>query len=220
MNFSYALGGWVTRVSSRGNAYSYWTPPVSRIPDAYLDCVIYLYPSEQDAEQGARIGGSGFLVAVPIEEIGIAHVYAVTNKHVIEQGNCVVRLRTKDGKNEIAPTNERAWIFHPDGDDLVVLPFRFNWRSVKFNYVMTDSFLSKKIVSTFNIGPGDEAFAIGRFVNHEGRQQNLPTARFGCIAQMPLEPIKQDTGFEQESFLVEALGVWSRDEVVRVDLER
>lgn len=50
-------------------------------------------------------------------------------------------------------------------------------------------------------------FVVGRFVNAEGRQKNLPTLRFGNIAQSPQEKIKQDRvfgSFEQESYLVEA----------------
>jgi hypothetical protein len=43
-------------------------------------------------------------------------------------------------------------------------------------------------------------------VNHEGKQRNLPSARFGNIAQMPGEPIEFD-GLSQESFLVEARSV-------------
>jgi hypothetical protein len=59
----------------------------------------------------------------------------------------------------------------------------------------------------YQIGPGDEVFTVGRFINHEGRQQNLPTARFGNIAQLPWEPVMQDTGHKQESFLVEARSI-------------
>lgn len=35
----------------------------------------------------------------------------------------------------------------------------------------------------------------------------MPTVRFGCLAQMPIEPIRQQSGFEQESFLVEARSI-------------
>ena len=58
-----------------------------------------------------------------------------------------------------------------------------------------------------NIGPGDECFVVGRFVNHEGKQKNLPTVRFGCISQMADEPILQNCGYKQQSFLVEAKSI-------------
>jgi len=180
-----------------------------RIRDAYLDCTIYLYASEPDAEAGARTGGSGFLVGIPTVDLpsNVWISYAVTNKHVVENGNSVVRLRTKDGKHLIMSIDERAWVFHPNGDDLAVCLIQFDWQTVRYNFVPRDVLLDKRISAHFNIGPGDDTFVIGRFINHEGRQQNLPTVRFGTIAQMPLEPVKQDSGFEQESFLVESRSI-------------
>jgi hypothetical protein len=177
-----------------------------RIDDDYLDCTIYLYPSERDAEAGTRSGGSGFLVGILTEDlpINVWIIYAVTNKHVVEGGNSVVRLRTKDGVHSVKPIDERAWMYHPDGDDLAVCSIEFDWGAIKSSFIARDAFLDKVRATRFNIGAGDEAFVVGRFINHEGRQQNLPTARFGCIAQMPIEPVKQPgTGFDQESFLVE-----------------
>jgi hypothetical protein len=196
-------------MSSSGHRFAYWMPPVPRIRDAYLDCAIYLYASESDADAGARSGGSGFLVGIPTTDLpgNVWIIYAVTNKHVIEGGNSVVRLRTKSGKHSIMPIDERAWMFHQDGDDLSVCLIRFDWQSVQFNFVPRNVFLDNDTVIRYNIGPGDETFVVGRFINHEGRQQNLPTARFGCISQMPHEPVKQNTGFEQESFLVEARSI-------------
>jgi hypothetical protein len=83
----------------------------------------------------------------------------------------------------------------------------FDPKAYKFNFVPRADFMDSNIVAEMKIGPGDDSFLVGRFINHEGRQQNLPTVRFGCIAQMPSEPIVQDDGFEQESFLVEARSI-------------
>jgi hypothetical protein len=200
------LGRWIT---PRGGAGSYWMPSMPRIPDAYLDCVIYLYGSEADAEDGLKTGGSGFLVGIPTTDLqsNVVLLYAVTNKHVVEPGNLVIRLRTKNGKHAVIPTEPNAWSFHEEGDDLAVCLISFDWQSMQYNYVPINSFLTKEIIKKFNIGPGDEAFVVGRFVNHEGKQYNLPTARFGCVAQLPWEPVRQDTGFMQESFLVEARSI-------------
>ena len=44
---------------------------------------------------------------------------------------------------------------------------------------------------------------VGRFINHEGRQQNTPSVRFGNIAMMPKEKIVLKDGHLQECFLVE-----------------
>jgi hypothetical protein len=207
--FSERLGGLVTSVPSHGDQFSYWMPPMARIRDAFLDCAIYLYGSEADAEDGKRTGGSGFLVGVKATDpsINLVVLYAVTNKHVIERGNTVIRMNKKDGRKAINPTDERAWAYHKNGDDLAICQILFDPLIYKSRHVLTTDFIDNIIIDEMNIGPGDDVFVIGRFINHEGKQRNLPTARFGCIAQMPWEPIKQDTGFEQESFLVEARSI-------------
>ena len=66
--------------------------------------------------------------------------------------------------------------------------------------------MAKHDLMTQGVGIGDDVFVVGRFINHEGRQKNSPTARFGCIAQMPNEPVKVDN-FDQECFLVEARSI-------------
>jgi len=43
---------------------------------------------------------------------------------------------------------------------------------------------------------------MGRFVNAEGRLRNVPTLRFGTIAQIPIEKVDG-----QVSFLVEARSI-------------
>jgi hypothetical protein len=134
-------------------------------------------------------------------------LYFVTNKHVITGGSTTIRMKTKDGRNDILPTDERAWVFHPSGDDLAICQVFLDPRQYKFSYIDRTCFIDKSIVQSMNIGPGDEAFVVGRFINHEGKQQNTPSVRFGCVAQMPGEPVRQDTGFEQESFLVESRSI-------------
>lgn len=65
-------------------------------------------------------------------------------------------------------------------------------------------FLTKERLQEHNIGPGDDVFMVGRFVNYDGRQRNLPTVRFGSISMMPWEPVTHPTrGIVQESYLVE-----------------
>jgi hypothetical protein len=42
---------------------------------------------------------------------------------------------------------------------------------------------------------------LGRYVDHDGVQRNAPTARFGHVAMLPFEPIRQpESGLLQESF--------------------
>lgn len=191
-----------------------------RIADAFLDCVFYLYPDDVAAEDGERAGGSGFLIGIPAKEPGTNndvanwwHIYAITNAHVIDANNCTIRLNDQSGKKILYPTSKTEWRLHPDGDDVAICPISDLSQAVyKFNFVPFSAFLTNEIMTQWAIGLGDDCFMVGRFINHEGRQRNLPSVRFGNIGQMPHEKIRQKfRKFDQESFLVEcrAIGGYS-----------
>ena len=178
------------------------------IEPEYLNCSVYLYPSEAEAEDGAKIGGSGFLLSIPLlNEMrygrGITHNLGcvVTNKHVIDAGNKTVRLNTKDGNKVPIPLDGAEWFEHSTSD-IAICPIQLDIDH-EFSSVSVSALLTDKIISDFDIGPGDDVFMIGRFVNHEGKQKNTPSLRFGNIAQMPFEPIHSVGLPPQESFLVE-----------------
>lgn len=178
-----------------------------RIGDQFLDCVIYLYPTVDAANAGMAVGGTGFLVGIPYKRAkGYSHRYAVTNSHVIRRGSPIVRLNTRDGKFDVLDIDPQAWIHHPDGDDVAVCPLSLPAEFYRYKMLPADKiFITKEIIGQRDIGPGDEAFFVGRFITHEGRQRNLPSARFGNIAMMPDERVRNyRTGLDQESFLVEA----------------
>jgi hypothetical protein len=208
-NQSSKLGSMVPRLSSRGNVFYVWEPEMPRIRDAFLDCVIYLYPDAKSADEGERIGGSGFLVGISSQGLqkNFWFLYAVTNKHVVTNGATTIRFSTRLGEKEIFETDERSWVHHPDGDDVSACLVSFDPKVIKFNFVRNTEFLDSFTIKSLDVGIGDDVFVVGRFISHEGKQQNNPTARFGCIAQMPWEPIIQDDGFQQESFLVEARSI-------------
>jgi hypothetical protein len=176
-----------------------------------LDCVVYLYPSEAEAEaeDGSRIGGSGFLVGIYLNPP--FNTYAlrvlVTNKHIVDNGNMVARINTLDGGKAIIAMDEENWIFSATGDDLGICPIKVNPAVHKHNYVPTWTFVTKKLLGEFDVGPGDDVFFVGRFIDREGRQQNLPSARFGNISQMPIEPVILEGGVKQDSFMIEARSI-------------
>lgn len=199
-------GGYESRCSSDGHIFYVWKPPVPRIEDQVLDCVIYLYPSVGDAEAGQRAGGTGFLVAVPSETSESRfYMYAVTNSHVIREGRSpVIRLNTKDGNKAVLELAQEQWVHHQDGDDIAVCPFALaNPNHYAYKVVPRSQFLTKELAQQHNVGAGDDVFMVGRFVSHEGRQRNTPIVRFGNISMMPWEPIEHARGIEQESFLLE-----------------
>jgi hypothetical protein len=200
-------GSWVTRYSVPGGIpVQIWERSVPRISDQLTDCAVYIYRSLQDAHGGERQGGSGFLVGVRSEiNPDLNYTYIVTNWHVVRKAtNPVVRLNRKDGSTECLQTEQHQWIRHPHGDDVAVMPMGMQepgrLRVISVAFAM---FLTKELVTFEDIGIGDDTFMIGRFINHEGRQQNTPAIRFGSIAMMPIEPIMAESGIDQESFLVE-----------------
>jgi hypothetical protein len=83
-----------------------------RIPDIYTDCSLYLYSSDEAARQGLSSGGSGFLVHVESEAMpSTGYLYAVTNKHLLDNGFGVLRLTTKMGTIETISTMWGDWFF-------------------------------------------------------------------------------------------------------------
>lgn len=176
-----------------------------RITDEFLDCVIFLYPSQASAERGEKTGGGGFVAGI---ESAVAPdawwLYAVTSRHVIEDGKSrTIRLNTEDGGLDTIDTELDSWV-RADQDDLAVYSLSSSQLSHNnISFVREDQFLTSSIVKRYGIGPGDEAFMVGRFINHEGQQTNMPAVRFGNVSMMPLEPVKHPLGFMQQSFIVE-----------------
>jgi hypothetical protein len=179
-----------------------------RIHDYIQDCVTYLYPTESHAEEGDKIGGSGFLLGVryPPSHVNDMVTFAVSNAHVVKHAP-VVRLNAKDGTFAIVPFKKTDWIPHPDGDDLAIVPFPLDIEMHKFSVIPDELILTHEIITKQDIGIGDEVYVVGRFINHEGKQKNSPSLRFGNIAQMPGEKLMLDTGMEQEVFLIEAKSI-------------
>jgi hypothetical protein len=174
------------------------------IPDEALDCVVYLYPDAESALNGERAGGCGFIVAVDYQKPGEAFAYVVTNSHVIREGNSpVVRVNTRNGGMQVIEKTDEYWIHHPDGDDVAVLSINFEYETIKVKSISDEFFATKEKIEYHRVGPGDEVFMPGRFINHEGKQRNLPAVRFGNISMLPHEPIRTARGLLQEAFLVE-----------------
>jgi hypothetical protein len=176
---------------------------VPRIPDEFLDCVVYIYPSLDAAHQGSRVGGTGFLIAVPRDPDTAGATYIATNSHVAEEGSAV-RLTTTAGGTEVVALNLCDWNHHPAGDDVAIIalpPATSGWHVKR---LPTTYFLTRKEVMDYNVGPGDNVYFMGRFIPHEGKHRNLPVVRFGTIAMMPGEPVYQTKRKRyQESFVVE-----------------
>lgn len=161
-----------------------------RIPPRVLDCVCYLYSNEQSAAAGADFGGTGFLVSVSSRFPGRAWTYAVTNWHVALQGSSVLRLNAQGGGVDIIPLEPHEWHFDPRYD-IAVACISVDRNVHKYSVISAeDGFVMQEHVELSKIGPGDDVFMIGRFVDHDGGPINRPAVRFGNISVMP-SPIDQ-----------------------------
>jgi hypothetical protein len=194
----------------QGDPVTVWRWEMPRIDDQLLDCVIYLYPSVASAQRGETAGGTGFLVGVPSEQHKeIVYIYAVTNSHVIREGQSpVIRFNAMRGDHAVLPLPEANWVHHPDGDDIAVSHLGgLNPSILRFRLIPAIMLLTVETIRQQDIGPGDDVFMVGRFVSHDGHQRNLPSVRFGNISMMTGEKIQHPRQLKVESFLVEMRSV-------------
>ena len=175
-----------------------------RLKDQALECVFYLYPSVQAAQDGEAAGGTGCFVSVPSRSLpDRCYTYAVTNSHVVREGGApVIRLRSKLGGHQVIPLAKDDWVHHPEADDVAACLF-VPPKDAAYRHIQRHMWATREQIQRYNIGPGDDVCMVGRFINHEGKETNLPTVRFGNIAMMPWEPIRGSRGIRQESYLVE-----------------
>jgi hypothetical protein len=176
------------------------------IPKHYLHCSAYLYPSKQSARDGERFGGSGFLVHVPVEgHEGWGSLSVITNKHVLDSGGLFIRLNTTTGGTDVKETERDEWVDHSNGFDVSAYPLDIEGRPFEYSSISTVDFITREIVADYDIGPGDEAFLVGRLITPWGQQRNVPAVRFGNLSMVadPNELAIGWGGVEQEAFFVE-----------------
>src|ERR1700722_9971264 len=164
-----------------------------RVPDEYLDCVVYLYPSIPAAESGQKVGGTGFIITMASAEEPSSHLhYVVTNKHVVDGGNTTVRFNNPLGVHDSREYDERNWIRSFDSDLATYLLPTLSSSDVFYRPVSRSQFITKDRIKLLDMGIGDEVFYAGRFINAEGKQRNRPSLRFGTIAQINTDIIERD----------------------------
>lgn len=153
-----------------------------RIPDHHLRSVFYLYPDEARAAAGDKVGGTGFFCASPPPD---GHdggefqsiLWLVTNKHVVQDGNWVLRITKADGSNVQATVDEKAWVYSEDYD-LAIANAGFLKGVISdhdLHYVHGDM-VTPSLIQKFDIGIGDDLILLGRFINWDGAQTNRPVA--------------------------------------------
>lgn len=174
-----------------------------RIPDDHLQSVVFIYGSEEDARHGRQAGGSGFVVNYAAG-VGAWRIrYVVTNAHVMENGGQWVRLNHPQGTYTLHIPPDQ-WETSPP-DDFAIAVLSLPQAVAPFQISLETYALTRQKAKAFNVGPGDEAYMVGRFTAHGGHVSNNPIARFGSISLMPNpnEPVRDGRTNDVEAYLIE-----------------
>src|SRR5208283_443209 len=69
----------------------------------------------------------------------------------------------------------------PENPSASVHRKRFSTPSLTLKFLcagkLNPRFLKRDEIAAYNIGPGDDAFVVGRFVNSQGKLRNIPSVR-------------------------------------------
>lgn len=201
------------RESEHAGPHSYYEmlKVMPRIPDVHLQSVVFIYPSVDAAQRGVQAGGSGFVISYP-SGTGWNIRYVVTNKHVFDNNGIYVRLNYPHGRGfHVVGISADLWTEAPGEDDFVVAVLPLPDAIQPYELTLNNPGpigrldLTREEATALHVGPGDEAYMVGRFVAHGGRVSNNPIARFGSIALMPnpAELVRDGRGKDVEAYLIE-----------------
>lgn len=186
-----------------------------QIPPEVRKTVAFACFRDRRTNGAIGLGGTAFFVALGSRNISLFFGYAVTAKHVIAKiqqystdGKVLLRVNVKEGPSQFLESDASDWRFHPDDPvvDVAVLPLFLPQDKFDVLPIGMEMAVTEQVFKDHAIGVGDEVFLPGLFVNHFGRQQNLPIVRVGNIAAMPEEPVATELGL-MDAYLVEARSV-------------
>ena len=175
-----------------------------RVSDLLLQSTIYLYRTEDAAEAGDLVGGSGVLIGIEsahsdVRTFPTTELWFVTCDHVVQTAP-VVRIIPRVGDAEYV---EHTWTGSLTKDPDVAVAY---FRTVSgvggespYSYIPFSRFASPADFEVLPpnadgsnperpyyfgalIGPGDDTVMVGRFVADDGILSQTPTLRFGNIA--------------------------------------
>lgn len=189
--------------SSRGSPYVRWIDTcMPQIPSQFLHCAFHLYASAEDANKGKDTGGTGFLVSMPTDD-GLGHHYGVTNYHVaVSGGYSCIRLNTVDGATDVITLGPEDWIYNSGGDDVAVVPLDLRTPGTLLTFIGVNLLFTPQACVDAKIAPGDDVFMVGRFIDLDATQTNIPSARFGNISTFPV-PVVQPNNHTGECYCID-----------------
>ena len=195
-----------TRIQNRGT--------VSRIPDQFLNCAVFVVRGELDAAGPDDFDpiGTGFIIHEPSKAnpAGI-YSYLVTAKHVFEvftkPGYMCLNVNTRSGGVAHVPFVGQAFEHPTDSTcDVMVIPISPDPQTVDITSIPIDRLLTTDGIREKGIGIGDDIFMVGLFTHAPGHKRNMPIARHGNIAMLPEDQIQVERGFA-DAYLVEARSI-------------
>lgn len=199
----------VTCYSSRGTPYTRWVAhgmPALGKYEWVKQIVFFLYHSEKDAKAGTKAGGTGFLMAMPSARWGknLLHIHGVTNWHnVCQVGAHVIRINRSDGPPDTFNFECHEWVFSRGGPDIAISP-PLNLSSPPHLVAVMgfETLLTRADETKNEIGPADDVFMVGRFIDYDGMETNEPSFRFGHIS-IADATVQQPTFYRGRSLVVD-----------------
>ena len=126
--------------------------------------------------------------------------YVVTNWHVaVRSKNRVVRANSKDGPPYIIKIDD--W-YSDERFDIAIAPYPANIPDLDCSIIPPAFFVTPEGIATHSLGPGEDVFMVGRFVDHDGGETNRPAVRFGNISVMPT-PLEQPNNVLADAFVID-----------------
>ena len=164
-----------------------------QIPDDIRKSVAFVCYHATTGSDALSLAGTAFYVIVP-SEVKYTFGYIVAAKHVIVgiqqksvDGNVFIRANCNDGTSSIIQSLVSDWKFHPDDPsvNVAVMPGFLEQDVFDTRPISVETAATNTVINEHRIGAGDEVFLAGLFVNHFGRDRNLPIIRAGNIALIP-----------------------------------
>ena len=193
------------------------------VPSDVRKCVVFL---GRDTDHGIRWCATGFFVVVshPAESDDAdsqhSHSYLITARHVIDgirylspKGRVYVRLNLTSGGSKTVESELNDWRFHPTREvDAAALLVPQSWLEELDGAMLTEhSIADDVVIQDHGIGPGQDVFITGLFINHYGERKNIPIIRVGNIAAMPEEKVRmkldRKTWISAHAYLIESRSI-------------
>jgi len=182
------------------------------VPDEVRKCVAFICYRVTD---GIKLAGTCFFMHIPIVNTEFGFGYIITAKHVIEgikqesiDQKVYIRFNIKNKGVKLMRASINSWLYHPEDStvDVAVMKWKppdiVDYLSLDVSKAATD-----EVIKTEGIGVGEEVFLTGLFINHYGKERNIPIVRIGNIAAMPEERVKTRDFGAIEAYLVEARSI-------------